>query len=231
MGDSHLAALRQGWSLVRDGVPQAQTTFFAGVSADWGSVEVCDGKLVPGTERLREQFRRSTHGREEISGDFDEYVLCGLGLSISFPLRLWTRREHADWSAYRAAMAGHLHDCDGILTLAKLRQITARRIFVVASPFQPHDFCKVSPLIDDATAHRLHAAFTEDCEALALAHGAVFVPQPEATLAPNRITTRMRFSYRAQEPEHSDMRHGNAQYGAVVLTAILEALGLAPVAD
>src|SRR6201999_2257675 len=108
MGDSHAAAFRQGWSRIQDDVPDVEIVFFAGANADWDSVFIAGDKLMPGTEHLREQFARSARGTHEIAADFDAYILCGLGLALSHPLRLWTHQARMSWSLYRAAGAEHV---------------------------------------------------------------------------------------------------------------------------
>src|ERR1700755_3523959 len=97
MGDSHAAALKKGWIRITQRFTQAEITFFAGTSADWATLHVANGRLVPGTERLSAEFARSSRGPEEIDASYDAYILCGLGLAISFPLRLWTHHEQPDW--------------------------------------------------------------------------------------------------------------------------------------
>jgi hypothetical protein len=224
MGDSHAAALKKGWTQVGGEFPNVRMTFFAGTTADWDSVGVADGRLLPGAETLREQFVRSAQGVSEIADAYDVYVLCALGLRLSEALRLWVSRAekgHTTWSAYRAAVAESVRDHECARLLSKLRQITQAPVYVVAGPHQPLAFCRSSPLLDDATAARLRANFHAECETFAAEHAARFVPQPQETLAPNGVTTQMRF----WSGTPKDRRHCNGEYGAIVLTRIMALLG------
>lgn len=232
MGDSQTAALKHGWTRIAPQFPDVEITFFAGIGTEWPSIRAEDGTLVPGSERLREEFRRSSRGLEAIAGDFDAYILTGLRLAISFPLRLWTHHEHADWAAYRAAVSAYLRETGMATVLARLRAITEARVLLLDGPHQPHDFCKASPLLDRETIAKLHANFVRECEALAAEYGARFIAQPEETLAPNGITTQMKYAAISKDPEREDRRHCNAEYGAIAMRHVLaEGLGLHPRPD
>src|SRR5437868_7783182 len=104
MGDSQLGALKQGWRIVAPRFPEIELTFFAGQNAEWSSVQIVDGRLAPGSEEMRESFKRSARGLEEIDASYDAYILCGFKLVISFPLRLFTYHTHADWNSYQTAV-------------------------------------------------------------------------------------------------------------------------------
>ena len=224
LGDSHAAALRQGWFRIHRNFPQFEICFFAGLSEHWPSVTARDGALVAGSETLQEQFARSSRGIRVIAADYDAYVVSSLRLAISFPLRLWTRQGITEWGAYREAVTKSVHETACADVLSKLRQITAAPIFVLAAPHQPAGYCKSSPLLDLETAHRVGANFTAACEELAAKHAAVFIPQPLGTLAPNRVTTRMEFANPPSSSERDDSRHCNAEYGALALTEVLQTI-------
>jgi len=232
MGDSHLGALNLGWRRVATHFPEIEITFFAGQDAEWSSIHVVDSRLVPGSEKLRESFKRSTRGLEDIHANFDAYVLTSLKLAISFPLRLWTHHEHADWNSYQTAVAGHVHDTVLAHVLARLREITDAPVVVMAGAHQPSAFCKASPRLDNETAAKLQANFIHECEVLAAAYNARLVTQPEETLATNGVTTQMRFANASADSGRVDLRHCNAEYGAIAMCHILKTgLGIDPVAD
>ena len=232
MGDSQLAALKKGWLSVAQHFPKIEITFFAGQNDNWSSIQIVDGKLVPGSEQLRESFRRSSRHLEEIDASFDAYVLCGFKLAISWPLRLWTYHEHTDWSAYQTAVSNYVRNTLFAQVLAKLRKITDAPVVMLAGPHQPNAYCKASPLLDNETAAKLNANFIRECESLAAVHNARLVTQSEETLAPNGVTTQMKFAYVPTEPGRLDFRHCNAEYGAIAMPHILKTgLGIEPVAD
>lgn len=232
MGDSQLGALKLGWRSEAKRFPEIEITFFAGQNADWSSIQIVDGKLVPDSEKLRESFKRSSRGPEEIDASFDAYVLCGFSLAISRPLRLWAYHEHADWNAYQTAVSDFVRNTLFAKMLAKVREITDAPVVVLAGPHQPNAYCKASPLLDNETAAKLNANFIRECESLAAAHNARLVTQSEETLAPNGVTTQMKFAYVPTEPGKLDFRHCNAEYGAIAMPHILKTgLGIEPIAD
>jgi len=232
MGDSQLGALKMGWRSVAQHFREIEITFFAGQNADWGGIQIVDGTLAPSSENLREAFKRSTRGREEIDASFDAYILCGFNLAISRALRLWTYHEHVDWNAYQIAVSYYVSNTLFAKVLAKLRKITDAPVVMLAGPHQPNAYCKASPLLDNEMAAKLNANFIRECESLAAAHNARLVTQSEETLAPNGVTTQMKFAYVPKEPGKLDFRHCNAEYGAIAMPHILKTgLGIEPVAD
>jgi hypothetical protein len=231
MGDSQLGALKQGWRSEAQRFPDIEITFFAGQNPEWSGIRIVDGRLTPGSEKLRESFKRSARDLEEIDANFDAYILCGFNLVISRPLRLWTYHEHADWNAYQTAISYYVRNTLFAKVLAKLRKITDAPVVMLAGPHQPSAYCKASPLLDNETAAKLNANFIRECESLAAAHNARLVTQSEETLAPNGVTTQMKFAY-VPKPGQLDFRHCNADYGAIAMRHILKTgLGIEPAAD
>ena len=222
LADSHAAALRRGWSLIEDDFPGTELTFFAGTSAEWNSLRVVDGKLVPASALLREQFGRSANGLTEIADEFDAYLICGIGLSIPVALKFWLRLETKDWQMLRTGVAWHISNINCAHVLAALREITAKPVLLLPSPFQPRDFCIFSPSIDGEAAAAIRTVFFEECEALAMKHKAVFFPQPKRTWAANGVTTKMKFANLKLADGSEDRRHCTPEYGAIVLRAVLE---------
>ena len=222
LADSHAAALKRGWPLIEDDFPGTELTFFAGTSTEWSNLRAADGKLVPTSKVLRGQFGRSAQGETEISGDFDAYLLCSIGLAISFALKQWVRQEQRDWPAHREAVARQARHTNCALVLAMLRKITAKPVLLIAAPFQPRDYCLFSPAIDDDAAAKIRGDFFAECEALAADHAATFLPQPKKTWAPNGVTTRMQFASPELPDGREDRRHCTPRYGAIVLRAVLE---------
>ncbi|SRR5579862_6870252 len=224
MGDSHAAALKRGWTRIAGDFPGTEITFFAGDKAEWHNVHAAEGKLVPASARLREQFVRSTKDMEEIASDFDAYIVCSLDLGILMPLGFWASGRYPDWESYRAAVNALVRHSGAAHILTELRKIATAPALLAAAPFQPQGFCKWSPSLDDATTARLRALFESECEALAADHAALFVPQAEETIAPNNVTTKMEFAARSRTAEREDTRHCNDDYGAIALAKILSAV-------
>ncbi|HEX4862360.1 MAG TPA: hypothetical protein VFV07_14080 [Rhizomicrobium sp.] len=229
MGDSQAGALKLGWNRIHGEFPHVEITFFAGRSTDWHSVTVSDRKLVPGAEHLRDQLRRSSRGLEEISADYDAYMICGIGLGFGRPLGLWTDHAHQDWESYRTAVAAFVRGSGCAYILAKLREITAMPALILPAPFQHSG--SISRPLDDATAARLRANFFGECEKLAAEHGAVLATQPPQTVAADGISTRTEFAAPAPpDAPRRDRYHCNEDYGALVMANVLK-IALRPIAD
>lgn len=222
LADSHAAALRRGWLLIKDDFPGTELTFFAGTSTEWNSLRVADGKLVPESRVLRDQFGRSAGGMTEIADAFDAYLVCGLGLTISTALKTWLRLEIKDWPMLRTAIAWHIGNITCAHVLATLREITAKPVLLLAAPFQPREFCAFSPTIGDETAAAIRTIFFEECEKLAANRKAAFFPQPKRTWAANGVTTKMKFANPDLPDGKEDRRHCTPEYGAIVVRAALE---------
>jgi hypothetical protein len=224
MGDSHAAALKRGWLRIQGDFPETQITFFAGDKAEWYNVHAKDGRLVADSERLREQFGRSAKGPEEIAADFDAYIVGSLGLGILMPLGFWASGQYPQWDSYRAAVTAYMRHSGCAHILEQLRTVSRAPILFMAAPFQPQAFCKWSPELDAETTAKLRALFEDEFRALAAGHGAIFVPQPEQTIASNGLTTRMEFAAISRDPSRQDARHCNDDYGALVMESVLKAL-------
>jgi hypothetical protein len=222
MGDSHAAALKRGWQQIAGGFPDVEITFFAGDKAEWHNVHARGGKLVADSARLREQFGRSAVGVEEIPADFDAYIVASLGLGMLMPLGFWASGRYPDWSAYKDAVRAFVRHSGAAHILDELRKITEAPALLSAAPFQPQGFCKWSPSLDTATCAKLRALFEDESAALAREHAAIFVPQPEETLAANGVTTKMEFAAISRDPSREDTRHCNGDYGALVMASILK---------
>ena len=224
IGDSQLAAIRQGWSLIRDEFPGIAPTFFAGACSEWPTLEVCGDCLAAGSDKLSEQFARSSRGARTIGSSFDFYIICGLELEIAPLLKLWLREEHSRPEVFRAAASRELRETLSAKTLAMVREITSSRIVLLPSPFQGEAFCRASPRLDTETARGIAEIFGSECERLAGEFGATFLAQPAQTIAGNGVTTWMNFVRRSSDPALEDRRHGNAEYGAIALRQALEAV-------
>ncbi len=205
LGDSHAAALKRGWLRIESRFPRTEITFFAGDKAEWYNVHARDGRLVPDSERLREQFRRSAKTSEEIAADFDAYIVGSLGLGILMPLGFWASRQYPQWDSYRAAVTAYVRHSGCAHILTELRTISRAPILFVAAPFQPH---KRSANGRRGSARprppKLRTLFEDEFRALGDAHDALFVPQLEETIASNGLTTRMEFAAVSRDPSRQD---------------------------
>jgi len=222
LSDSHAASLKRGWTIIKADFSGTELTFFAGTSGEWNSLRAVDGKLVPESAVLREQFARSVHRKAEIADEYDAYIICSIGLAISSALKTWVRQDPKDWAMHRAIVAAHIQHTNCAHVMATLREITTKPVLLILGPFQPKKFCLFSPSIASEDAAAIRRIFFEECGALAAKHGAMFIPQPETTWAPNGVTTKMKFANPEPLNGQEDRRHCTPEYGAIVLRDVLE---------
>ncbi|HTT98339.1 MAG TPA: hypothetical protein VMF58_09840 [Rhizomicrobium sp.] len=223
LADSHAAALKHGWSLIEKDFPGTEFTFFPGtIKSEWSSLRAIDGKLVPQSPVLREHFARCVHRKSEIEDEYDAYLICGITLSIAITLKTWLGLEDKDWATHRAIVAARIGAGNAAHVLAVLREITTKPVLLLAAPFQPRAFCLFSPSLDAETAATIRTIFHEECERLAARHGAKFFAQPRETWAANGVTTKMRYANKQPVNGREDRHHCTAEFGAIVLRAVLE---------
>jgi hypothetical protein len=133
IGDSHAAALKKGWRQISDSFPSVELTFFASAQDKMPNLDVRDLMLVPATPELHSAFLRSS-GRDAIEANFDAYILCGLGLLLTYAYAEWTRAGTCEGLC--ETMIEQLRESPSTRTLAKLRSITRSPICVIATPFR-----------------------------------------------------------------------------------------------
>lgn len=79
LGNSHLAAAKEGWDLIASDHPACELTFFGAPGLMMGDLAIEDRALVPRTGRLRKKLERSSNGLGRIvPADFDRFILYGL---------------------------------------------------------------------------------------------------------------------------------------------------------
>jgi len=243
IGDSHIGALLLGWRTIRDEFPEVQITPFGAPRDLVGELNVSDGRLVCPDTRLRRHFARLSGGADAITGDYDRYLVCGVGWGIRFLLAAIGKFRSEDQvtddriplseDCYARAMAGLLRDSLSMQTVTKLRQITSRPIGVIPVPM-PGEAAR-SPiykrLCDSGDAQKIASHFMSAAMIVAKEAGAEFLQQPPETLS-NPIQTLLFYKRDAVrlfvgnlDTEHGekDYQHMNAAYGELVLRAAFSA--------
>jgi hypothetical protein len=223
IGDSHLSALKGGWDRLIEEYPGTTFTFFSAPNNQINGLRLANDRLVPGTDKLREHLMR-TGGAPEIAPTYDVYIVYGLQLQIRHALRMFRRVRTAALKkprkrkrAIRRSAKVARKTC-AIKTLAKLRQCTRAPILLIATPYKPDDPAKPDRLFRKGKGEILKEIFDEMCNELSAKAKAIFVPQPEETIAPSRATTLAHL----RSAREGDSTHMNADYGFIVVRHILE---------
>jgi hypothetical protein len=238
IGDSHTAALRHGWALVRQDFPEIEIAFFAAHRRYMGDLAVEGGRLVPQSEDLRLRLNR---GKPEpaIAADCDRYLLCGMDYSIYQVMNKLMRFRSEDQApdnrapvssaCYRLAMTGCLRGTASMQVARKLRAITARPMTIVPAPrISDATELKLYPKLEETgDADRIADYFAAASDILCREVDAGIVEQPPETL---RDPLRTLAVYAKDAPREfdelprpegwKDYQHMNAAYGALVLRAL-----------
>jgi hypothetical protein len=229
ISDSHVQAMQEGWSLVQNGRPDCEVTFFAAAQENMKTLEVSAGRLISNDARCAHRMRRSSNGLEGIDGDYDQYLLAGLEFGFHPAIRLWRtfriecestdERTPVSDACFGCAIEDNLRETILVVTVEKLREITDRPITVLPYPMrcrpetpkirgnrEPGADRKVKELAENA-ARRLSQEY----------HFKLFL-QPEHTFSDPLVTSTI---YR-QERRGNDWAHMNAAYGKEVLNMFLD---------
>lgn len=240
IGNSHLAAFKLGWERINIQHPDIEVEFFGAAASAMRYLAVDGNRLIPTREDTKQQIL-NTGGKGEISGDYDAYILVGMGIGIVHLVNMYL--NHRPAHLYEGK-GGHLisdalvddtrhHLIDrsaAVLNLRRLRKITHAPIYVAPNPFP------ISDVVDrPGYAAWADPAVLGDCQryldgVLEREYCDVtYIEQPEETLA-SRYLTKPEFTRDAKLLKNTTTRatnpgdpwHLNAEYGAIFLEHILQ---------
>lgn len=248
IGNSHLAALALGWRQVADRYPGVSMTFFGSPAGTLRGLRAEDGRLVPGTPKLRETLAAISGGIDVIdTAAYDEFWLVGMGFGSQRMMAVyeksWAEDQQPDphrapvsTELFRTAVLANLTSSLAMELHRRLRSITDKPIRIMPEPMlsaavldTPDERFDAWRLAATRGEEPSLAAMWRDALAELRQDGGVAAEQPAATLA-SQLFSDPRFgkgSIRlttALQTAHTDddYAHMNADYGAMVLA---EALG------
>lgn len=83
IGNSHAAALRQGWKSIAGDFPGVDLTFFAAPRHLLREVTFRDGALTPADEQLANFFKMTSGDKTEIRlSEYDRIIIAGAGIGV-----------------------------------------------------------------------------------------------------------------------------------------------------
>lgn len=239
VGSSHAAALKAGWERIGPAHPGVSIEFFATGAERIDDLVAADGRLVTDNPALQRTFARITGGRTEIAGDYDCYAVCGAKLTIYRAMAIARRSgvgrrtgrktdsmPPVSDAALRAAIVAALRETSAGELMRLVRQITRAPIALIASPMPRDTDAPNRPnRIKNAQAgSRIAALFHEAAAAMAAEQNAVYLAQPDATLA-SPITTKPEYAlggiHLSETERPDDDAHMNADFGAVVMRELM----------
>lgn len=231
IGDSHSGALRLGWDQLASNLPDFQLTFFAAGGDLLQLLEVSSHCLTVKDPLCATFMRRTSGGLSTISHDYDVYILCGLGFQLSVALLLSKKyRVECSGADGRVPISDECFQCIiehklrgrlSIVTLQKLRMITAAPITIVPSPLQNDKYARrYLKNLKEAEKSRIGELAIGAARTLSEENGFTLVLQPQVTLA-TPITTNPVYGRKRSGRDG----HMNGLFGKEMLHAVLERHG------
>ena len=244
IGDSHVAALKNGWTTLAIEYPGVELTFFAAGSQHMEALAVGGNAVVATTPQLRKRLKITSSGQTEINGSYDAYAICGLGMNCTVAAQihkiLLAVQRGAELSQANRndtlvkTIAESLQLTMSIRVLDMVRQITNAAAVLVPQPLRAEDD---TPTPDDPSKSMrwIQAPFQMVCERLAKERKASFLPQPVETISDTLLATKAKYaiapSRLSANESKEDRSHMNGEYGAIVLRKALGVLAFAPIQD
>ena len=251
VGNSHVAALRNGSARIAAEFPDIEATFF-GVPGRWlRSVKLVRGhngtpsSLAPADPEHRAFFRKMSGGQDRINvADYDCFILVGLELSIFHWLSFYYQMRHEPFSfevgAPQILDADTFADCRGRIfegtagsTVFKgLQEVGATSISLCPQPMPVSSILNEQKswqiLFQHEDVDLVESAFREDL-LRGFPEAARVFWQPDLTRS-GPLLTDPRYSKwycgegMPQTGRQGDHQHMNADYGAETLRAIYSEL-------
>ena len=236
IGNSHLAAYKLGWELIKEEFPGIHLDFFGAPGKVSEKLEVVGRSLVPKGATAKEQFAKFS-GRSSITGNYSYFLVCDMGLGAGFALRLYSRwraeihftgsREPVSNEVFQLALNGLLRSQHVSKLVKNIRRISAAPIVITPAPMRssehPDRLEKIAQ--ENGDDAKLSDAFQTAVAELAAGLRVRVLLQPTTTLV-SPLNTDPKFTRAASiQPSVSadpaivdkDFAHTNELYGAVAL--------------
>jgi hypothetical protein len=236
IGDSHLASLKLGWDAMQHNYQNIELTFFGAPHRIIDGLAVSGHALVATTDLLRRKFNDTSGGKSEIAGDYDCYIVNGLGIAAHRVLKLYGQcraesyaqdeRQPISDECFHWAFYGCLRESRAVRIIGYLREITTAPIGLVPMPMRSTSSPNADVEIIEQNGDEASVATAFAATATRLSEDLNFslLLQPEDTLAAplrtNAIFSRASLLSAADEVESRDYTHMNANYGKLVLRKI-----------
>ncbi|HWA91340.1 MAG TPA: hypothetical protein VG889_14990 [Rhizomicrobium sp.] len=249
IGNSHVAALKMAWDNRDLGAAGGVgVTFFSAQTNLLEHLTLEKGVLVPGSDAAREKlsFTSGTDGRIAIAS-FDALVMVGSCFGVNL-LRFY--RECPTWERRRfvpdagivsaacldAFVAQDMEESIAVRLIETIRKVKAMPVLLVGAPYvsaralDEPEWKDEACLRDEDFLARTAARCRASADRVAARHGCETVWQDDSTVGPPGFTklefgrNPARFNMRGFGLPEFDMRHGNEDYGALMMREILTRL-------
>lgn len=242
IGNSHLAAYKLGWENIKLNYPNIECVFFGSPTTSMRALKVDSNTLVPTSDLVRENISWTSGGLDRISGDFDGYVLVGMGFSFVHLMAIIKSHRPKSVFDYKAndhqlisdaffmsVMKATLHNSTGLNLVDKIKNITLAPLVYAPNPYPEiailEDASYKYYLFDDLRS-KIFNFYKQSFLHLA-DRGAVIFNQPEITTV-DEMFTRHEYSQgsiklkvgMASKHNDNDYFHMNADFGQLSLEGI-----------
>jgi hypothetical protein len=173
LGNSHAGCLHTGWLRCKSEFESIKIDFFASRGGNMSNMELSDGSLIPGNQKLLENILFTSGGLNRVDiMAYDAFLVYGLGLSLP-------RLSVGHSIAVRQSVYRDIYQSTLACQLAKkIRHVSSVPVFVGHAP--QHAMADDSEPFEGALSYR--EIFDEFCVGNK-AEEVVFVEQPSETLA------------------------------------------------
>jgi hypothetical protein len=228
IGNSHLAAIKNGWDEIKAEYPDVELVFFGAVSPDLANLKVQGRRLVPMTENLRVMMAQTSGGLETVERFYDGYVVVGCRLSF---------KRLTGVAAGGRALENAVERALAIKLAVRLRKIVRVPIAVLPVPFGSADH-EVSAEMWKDSDEDLAAAVSQYQKILqdvGKECGFVPIPQPAETIV-RACFTKPEFALGGQmltaekSADKADGYHMNGKFGAIYLREVIDSFAKAAAA-
>lgn len=246
IGNSHLAAFKLGWDVLKTEYPDLMLTFYGSPATSMRFFRAEEGALVPTNDLLRTNLLWTSGGQDRIAGDMDAYILVGMGFSFVHCMTLFgTHRppghfDPADENQqlisekfFYAAMDRTLSNSNALMIVDMLRSISSAPLLYAPNPFGTREVLESSKnrqFQDYKLCERVFDFYTNALGSMF--PDALVFSQPTGTIV-DRMFTREEFSRGSiklkkgmiSSHREDDFFHMNTNFGMCSLREMLKYLG------
>ena len=222
IGNSHIACLKFGWDLIKDGYPNDSITFFGAHHLYLFDTAVENGKIVPLTDTVRQSFKITSDGLDCIDlSDYDFVVLHGIMNDLLyFKGHYFFRNRFYSEQVKDLHVQNMLNIHPALHMIRLVSSVSPIPLLVSHKPFRA--FHIQSESVSQNDYETLVSAMSRDLGKL----GAIFFEQPRETINNYHYTfisyakSSMRLPPHNQETdfhEEGEINHMNSEFGEIYL--------------
>jgi hypothetical protein len=147
IGNSHIAAFKAGWDLIRSTRSKHEMTFFGATRSQLRSLKVNAGALQTKNEDLKKYLAWTSGGLDHIPLDYDAYIVVGAELSFPHTVRLLeTHRPPSFYdsasglhlisdAAFAASISGMIENSSAMKVVSNIRKKSQAPVVLAPCPF------------------------------------------------------------------------------------------------